>query len=188
MKKKYLVIFSILIVAITALAGCTDKKSGPGGPEYELQSEKAQESGHLDNPEWDGASTTEITYDYSHNGSIVTSVVATLTWTDDHSGSDSNDIKDIFSLKISAGSGTISQESDSGNIQLKLEGNGTSEEEPGFGETASVTVACIQCGTYNSPPFIGPFLRYWDTGNDFSLTVDYEYLGPVGDYEADVEE
>jgi hypothetical protein len=104
--------------------------------------------------------------------------VATLTWTDDHSGSDSQDIKDIFSLSVSGGESTVKEESDSGNIMLVLEANETPGENTGLGDAVSVTVACIKCGTYNEPPFVGPFLRYWDTGNDFSLKVEYDYLEP----------
>ena len=144
-----------------------------------ILTEEAVESGHLDNPEWDGASETQATFDYSVNSTVITRLVATLTWTDDHSGSDSDDIKDVFSLRLSGGASSVDQESDSGNIQLTLEANETSEENPGLGDTVSVTVACVKCGTYDEPPFIGPFISYWDTGNDFSLTVKYDYIEPA---------
>ncbi len=170
-------IFSMIFISV-GLMGCTDDPP-PKGEEYSLLSDSAQESGHLDNPEWDGASETEITYDYSVNGSIIVRLVATLTWTDDHSGSDSDDIKDIFSLSISGGGSSVSEESDSGNIKLELEANETSDENAGLGDTVSVTVACIKCGTYDEFPFIGPFIGYWDTGNDYSLSVEYDYLEPA---------
>jgi len=179
MKRKMFtfVLFSIIFISV-GFMGCTDDppKEDPG---YVLLSESAQESGHLDNPEWDGAAETQITYDYSVNGSIITRIVATLTWTDDHSGSDSQDIKDIFSLRVSGGESSVNEESDSGNIKLELEVNETAGENSGLGDTVSVTVACVECGTYNEPPLIGPFLRYWDTGNDFSLKVEYDYLEPA---------
>ncbi len=190
-KVSYIVLFlTICSLASVTFMGCTDKKVIDSGPEYESITEKDQKFGHLDNPEWDPSGNINSQFDYDMNGSILVGVKAILTWTDDHHGSDSQDIYDVFSLTISAGSNSVSKQDGTGRIELKLgvdtAGNSTDENETadqdvpqGIGDAFSVTVACIECGTYDQFPFVGPFISYWDTGNDFSVDIEYDYLEPI---------
>ncbi len=161
-----------------ALMGCTDKGPVSNTPPVIL-SETTQESGHLDNPDWGGAEKTEETFEYIMNGSSIISGKATLTWQDDHSGSDGTDIYDIFELSVICGDSSETIQADTGNIMIAI--NGTEEDgvTSGMGEALTITVRCIKCGSYNEPPFIGPFLRTYDLGNDFSLNVEYEYISSV---------
>lgn len=162
-----------------ALMGCTDNGPGGGNVPPEIVSENDQEAGHLDNPDWGGAEQTEVTYEYTVNRSSIISGKATLSWQDDHSGSDGTDIYDIFELTVICGGVSDTLQADTGNIMIAI--NGTEEDGvvTGMGETLSITVRCIKCGSYNEPPFIGPFLRTYDLGNDFSLDVEYDYVLPV---------
>jgi len=182
MKKKYLVIFSILMVAATAFAGCSDK-SPPSSPTYRELSDSLSDSAYLGDPEHgDQPSEKTIPVEVG-NGSYLVRVVAVLTWTDDEASDDSD--PDQFKLTVKNGEMSKMAGSDSGEIKVTLETDGGNSTDGGDIETSTlgfsvdVIVECIECGfTPDTKNWGLILLGHHDPGNEYSLDVNYDFLEP----------
>jgi len=186
-KKASMAVAALIVVAILAVAGCGEKEVKRIRQEEEGIGETLTFDGHLDNPEWGGAQRTQDVYeiDFAQEANVtegrevqLTRLTVNLRWVDDHSGTDSQDVTDPFMVNITVGNVTVSSGfRDTGQITLTLPNNQVTDKMLAENTTVQITVYIGDCGTYAAPPFIfGRLVRYYDTGNDYTMTVDYSYL------------
>ncbi|MCD6383098.1 MAG: hypothetical protein J7L88_01395 [Thermoplasmata archaeon] len=186
MKRKNLVTVALALVVIMIVAGCGEKSVKRIRHEEEREGEPLVYNDHLDNPEWGGAKRTYMVYDLDFaslanltEGSelVLTSLEVSLSWVDDHSGSDSQDVTDPFQVNITVDNVTYSSGfMDSGNITVALPNSYIRAENLAANTTVRIEVRIGDCGTYAAPPFIfGRLVRYYDTGNDYTLRISYTY-------------
>ena len=188
MKKNKMLPILILLV-LMAFAGCGEKGDGDGdgrGDGVE-KSNVVEFSSYLSAPSMDGAIINEygqgINLTDNTSGNIfITHIVATLTWQEGPDEGDKYGEEDTFSLCIYTDSNKdhykIDDVEGNSNI-LKREFFETDPIFDDFEETGmplywGFGVELLECG---SEP-VGPigFLVYEDQGNDFLLTIEYEYI------------
>lgn len=187
MKNRALLAIMVMsIIAVIVLAGCGEKGVKRIRHEEEGTGETLTFEGHLDNPEWGGAERTQDVYeiDFAQEANVtegrevqLTGLTVTLRWVDDHSGTDPQDVTDPFMVNITVGNVTVSSGfRDTGQISITLPNNQVTDRILAENTTVVITVYIGDCGTYAAPPFIfGRLVRYYDTGNDYTMTVDYTY-------------
>lgn len=104
-------------------------------------------------------------------------IKATLTWVDSD-GEESD--PDTFSLTVKCGEESKSGQDDGdsstgGKVEIVLEINGSEDPDDYLGESATLTVNCIECGfTATTKPWGLIRIGQQDAGNDFKLDVEYK--------------
>jgi hypothetical protein len=112
----------------------------------------------------------------------VKSISFTLTWTDESAGTGFENDPDEFSLSVETPNGTFAE---SEVVENSPGGQGSvnilityDPDEPPYEEgtgTYTVTVICGNCGDHHSAGPFGIIPGPSDIGNDWDLSVDYDY-------------
>ncbi len=146
-----------------------------GDVELELDSDSLEPiNGHSDE-------NTEQVLDLSIEEAAITNITFTLTWDDEQANTGMENYPDEFQLNVSTPWGAVDQtdmEENDGNghgeISLVFQAPG---EHPDTGSAGNYNVI-IRMGEAGDqwPIIVGPSAGFNDNGNDWTLTVDYEYL------------
>lgn len=177
---KIMVIAFSLVLILALLAGCSDDGDKKKKITYTQASKTENFNGYVGDPEH-GTESPSMVFTIGANESFVVKATVTLSWTDDEAADDSD--PDELRLEVSGGGQSVNKQDTAGGITLILGANETSSEGDGgdipanLGGTVDITVTCIECGfTPDTKNWGFIHLGHHDPGNDFSLTVKYEYL------------
>jgi len=175
----------LIILVLMAFAGCGEKGDGDGdgrGDGVE-KSNTVELSGYLEAPSSDNLFNfydgVRINLTDGTTGDIfITYISALLTWQEGPNEEDKYGEEDTFRLQASIINNTIGEVEGNSNL-LKLEYFDTDPifddyEETGMPIEWVFDAVLEECGTEPVGPF--GFFVYVDQGNDFLLTIEYEYI------------
>lgn len=171
----------ILIVFATAISGCL---GGGGEDTKESNITYMMKAGGKDGP-YEGytGENDESTVDINFNHTFITQATFKLTWTDTNNNGDPESSQDdTFTIEVTPpnGSGEPAKTSGAGSsLTLDIDSPQNFEEPVENNVGWNVKITCAPGEGSSGGPGLGILIFWADSGNDWTLNVEYKYLEAI---------
>lgn len=176
--KKKICLLTILIVFTAAFSGCL---GGGGEDTKESKIEYVVRSGGTYGPvEGHTNEGEESTVDINLNSTYITEATFRLTWTDTNNNGDPEPGQDdTFTIEVTPPNGSGEPDSNSGagsSLSLEIDVPQNLEEPTQNDAGWNVKITIAPGSGSSGGPGLGIVIIWADSGNDWTLNVEYKYL------------